>query len=97
MTNTLRDELARVIAKDNGRRDPDPIDKCNADAVIDHLAPMLDEVEGAFEKAKEELFWLKENAGKDPASLGRVVGFEDCLMRWMGTLTKLRATRGKGV
>lgn len=41
----------------------------------------------AFEDAKQELFWLKENAGKDTAQLGRVIGFEDCLMQWKAALT----------
>lgn len=45
MTNEqLKELLARAIANDNGRRDPDHIDKCNAQAVIEALAPMMREV-----------------------------------------------------
>jgi hypothetical protein len=53
-TNELKELLARAIANDNGRRDPDPIDKCNADAVIEALTPMMGEVAEVLKQAKAE-------------------------------------------
>jgi hypothetical protein len=57
--NELKELLARAIANDNGRRDPDPIDKCNAQAVIEALTPMMSGVVASLEMAEDEYAYHK--------------------------------------
>jgi hypothetical protein len=62
-TEQLRDELARVIWgvdwKDGDDVTPEQF-HCEAQAVIDHLAPMMREVVGALSECDEAMGYMSE-------------------------------------